>query len=91
MIQSSPLLVLKLSEYIKVFEITMVQVLGLIEDEKTFSNLVFKKSKLHKRLTTHSNLCAHMFTQIFYSVSNFPYDTVIATWKEVYIRYYVDY
>ncbi len=63
MIQSSPLLVLKLSEYIKVLEITMLQVLGLIEDEKTFSNLVFKKSKLHKGLTTHSNLCVRMFTQ----------------------------
>jgi hypothetical protein len=39
-IQSFPLLVLKLIEYIKVVEIVMVQVLGLVEDERTFNNLV---------------------------------------------------
>jgi hypothetical protein len=89
-IQSSPLLVLKLSEYIKVVGITMVQVLGLIEDERTFNNLVFMKSKLHKRLTTHLDLRA-MFTHNFYNVNNFPYDATFTTWKEVYIRYHVDY
>jgi hypothetical protein len=44
-IQSSLLLVLKLSEYIKVTEITLMQVLSLVEDEKTFSNLAFMKSE----------------------------------------------
>jgi hypothetical protein len=39
----------------------MVQILGSIEDERTFSNLVFMKSKLHKKLTTHLNLCVRMF------------------------------
>jgi hypothetical protein len=90
MIQSSPFLVLKLSEYIKVVEITMMQVLGLIEDEKTFNNLFFKKSKLHKGLNTHFDLCVRMFTQNFNNANNFLYDAVITTWKEVYIRYYVD-
>ncbi len=60
-IQSFPLLVLKLSEYIKVVEIAMVQVLGLIEDERTFNNLVFMKSKMRTRLTTHLDLCVCMF------------------------------
>ncbi len=69
-IQSSPFLVLKLNEYIKVVEI-MVQVLGLVEDERTFSNLAFMKSKLCKRLTTHLDLCVHMFIHNFYNVSNF--------------------
>jgi hypothetical protein len=45
--QSSPLLVLKLIEYMKVIEIVMVQVLGLVKDERTFKNLAFMKSKLH--------------------------------------------
>jgi hypothetical protein len=61
-IQFSPLLVLKLNEYIKVVEIIMVQVLGSIEDERTFSNLTFMKSKLTNRLTTHLDLCVRMFT-----------------------------
>jgi hypothetical protein len=65
------LLVLKLREYVKVAEIAMVQVLGLVEDERTFNNLAFMKSKLGNIITTHLNLCVRMFTQNFYNVSNF--------------------
>ncbi len=46
-IQFSTLLVEKLSEYMKVVEIAMEMVLGSMEDEKTFNNLAFMKSKLH--------------------------------------------
>jgi hypothetical protein len=63
-IQSSPLLVLKVNEYIKVAEIVMVQVLGSVEDERTFSNLAFMNNKLHNKLTTHLDLCV-MFIQNF--------------------------
>jgi hypothetical protein len=68
----------------KVIEIVMVQVLGSMEDEKTFNNLAFMKSKLHNWLTTHLNLCMRMFIQNFYNVT---YDATIATWKKVCIRY----
>jgi hypothetical protein len=61
-IQFSPLLVLKLSEYIKVVEIPMVQNLGSIENERTFNNLTFMKNKLCNGLTTHLNLCVRIFT-----------------------------
>jgi hypothetical protein len=63
-IQSSSLLVLKVNEYIKVAEIVMVQVLGSVEDERTFSNLAFMNNKLHNKLTTHLDLCV-MFIQNF--------------------------
>jgi hypothetical protein len=46
-VQSSSLLILKLDEYLKVDEIIMVQVLGSMEDERTFKNLAFMKSKLY--------------------------------------------
>jgi hypothetical protein len=59
-IQSLPLLVLKLNEYLKVAKIVMVQVLGLIEDEKTFSNLAFMKNKLYNQLTPQFDVCAHV-------------------------------
>jgi hypothetical protein len=49
----------------KVTKIAMVQVLGLVEDERTFSNLAFMKNKLHNQLTTHFDLCVQMFTQNF--------------------------
>jgi hypothetical protein len=44
----------------KVAKIVMVQVLGLVEGEKTFSNLAFKKSKSYNRLTPQSDVCAHV-------------------------------
>jgi hypothetical protein len=81
-IQSFALLVQKLNEYMKVVKIAMVMVLGSVDDERTFSNLAFMKSKLHNYLTTHLDLCVHMFTHNIYTVTNFPYDVVITTWKE---------
>lgn len=59
-IQSLPLLVLKLNEYMKVAKIVMVQVLGSVEDEKTLSNLAFMKSKLYNQLTPQFDVCAHV-------------------------------
>jgi hypothetical protein len=64
-IQFSPLLVLKLSEYMNVVEIVVLQVLGLIADERTFNNLTFLKSKLHNQLTTHFNLCCACSPKVF--------------------------
>jgi len=40
------ILVHKLKEYLKVAKIIRVQVLGVMEDEKTFNNLFFMKNKL---------------------------------------------
>jgi hypothetical protein len=89
-IQSSTLLVHKLSEYMKVVEIAMVMVLCSMEDEWTFNNLTFMKSKLCNRLTTHLDLCVHMSTQNVYIITNFPYDATIVAWKEICTRYHVD-
>jgi hypothetical protein len=82
-IQSFPILIQRLNEYLKVAEITMVQMFGLVEDKRTFNNLAFVKSKLCNQLTTYLNL----FTHNFYTIFNFLYGETIATWKEVYIRY----
>jgi hypothetical protein len=67
----------------KVVEITTVMVLGSVEDERTFINLTFMKNKLCNQLTTHLDLCVHIFTQNFYIVTNFSYDAAIVAWKEV--------
>ncbi len=82
-IQPFPLLVQRLKEYLKVAKITMLQVLGLVKDKKTFNNLAFIESNLFNQLITSVNL----FTHNFYTIFNFLYETTIATWKEVYIRY----
>jgi predicted nucleotidyltransferase len=39
----------------------MIQVLGFVEDEKTFSNLLFMKNKLQNWLATQIDLCVKMF------------------------------
>jgi len=36
----------KVNEYNKLVEIAMVEVLGFVEDERTFNNLSFMKNKL---------------------------------------------
>jgi hypothetical protein len=41
---NSFILIPKLSDYKKLAEIVMVQVLGSMEDERTFSNLTFMKN-----------------------------------------------
>jgi hypothetical protein len=38
-IRSSPIETYKLSEYIKLDEIVLIQVLGFVEDERTLNNL----------------------------------------------------
>jgi ABC-type bacteriocin/lantibiotic exporter with double-glycine peptidase domain len=62
-INSSLILNEKLSEYNKLAEITMVQVLGSIEDERTFNNLSFMKNEFQNRLTTHLDLWVRRFSQ----------------------------
>ncbi len=89
-IQYFPLLIQKLNEYIKVVKIVMVQILGSLEDEKTFNKLVFMKSKLYNQLTTHLNLCVCMFTHNLYTISIFFNDVAIVTWKKVYMKCHID-
>jgi len=44
------LLIQQLSEYMKLVEITIVLLLGFMEDEHIFSIFGFMKDKLHNRL-----------------------------------------
>jgi hypothetical protein len=43
-IKSSPIMAHKLSECIKFDEIILIQVLGFVEDERTFNNLTYMKT-----------------------------------------------
>ena len=86
-LSSNALISAKLSEFMKVAEIAHVQVLGSVEDERTFSSLSFLKSKLRNRLTTHLDLVVRMFAQDFYTLNTFPYQTAITDWKAQKVRY----
>lgn len=80
-ISANGLLSHNLSEFIKVAEIACVQVLGSVEDERTFSTLSFIKNKLRNRLTTHMELTVAMFAQKFYTIEDFPYSVCFAAWQ----------
>ncbi len=53
---SSQAIAHKMLEYVKLAKFVMVQVIGLVEDEKWFNNLNFIKSKFYNQLTTHFEL-----------------------------------
>lgn len=61
------LLCVYLSEFTKEAKLTMVQIMGFVEDEKTFPTLVFMK-KLWNWLCEHLNLVIHMYAQPFYTI-----------------------
>jgi hypothetical protein len=66
----------------KLAEITIVQMLGLMEDECTFSTLSFMKSKLRNHFNEHLHIVVEMYSQTFFTLNTFPYDTCFDNWKE---------
>jgi hypothetical protein len=50
----------KLSEYIKFDEITLIQVLGSVEDERTFNNLTYMKTSTKLSNNRPCCVCLHV-------------------------------
>jgi hypothetical protein len=65
-VSGSPFLKHKLSEFIKLAEITIILVLVFVKDECTFNIMAFMKTKLHNQLSTHLDLCTRFHTQHFF-------------------------
>ncbi len=64
-------------------EIAMVQVLGLAEDERTFSTLSFVKSKLRIHLNENLHTIVGIYSQTLYTLNTFVgYDACYDDWKE---------
>jgi hypothetical protein len=55
----------------------VVQIMGSMEDENTFSTLMFMKTKLQNQFWEHLDLVVCMFAQPFYMINTFPYDDAI--------------
>lgn len=77
---SNALLCAHLNEFVKVIELAMVQFMGLVEDERTFSTLTIMKTILRKRFCEHFDLVICMHVQPFYTFDIFPYDVAIIAW-----------
>ncbi len=87
---TSQIVVQKISKYIKLAKIVVVQVFGYVEDEWCFSSLNIMKSKLRKRLMMHLDVIIWMFTQKSYTLEIFPYDYTIEEWKATCSQYAID-
>jgi hypothetical protein len=66
----------------KLVKTIIVQVLGLVEDEHTFSTLTFMKSKLRNHFNEHLHIVVEMYSQTFFILNSFLYDTCFDDWKE---------
>jgi len=76
----STFLVLNLLEYIKLVEIIVVQVIGLVEAKWTFNTVFFMKKKLCNHLSTHLDLCTRFHSQQFFILQKNSHDQAIAKW-----------
>ena len=65
-LSSNVLISTKLSEFMKVVEIAHIQVLGSVENERTFSSLSFLKSKLRNQLTWSRLGGMHVCTRLLH-------------------------
>jgi hypothetical protein len=66
----------------KLAKLVIVQVLGSVEDEHAFSTLFFMKSKLKNRFKEHLHTIVRMYSQTFFTLNTFPYDTCFDDRKE---------
>ncbi len=68
-------------EFMKVEELIVVQIMGSIKDEITFSTLAFMKIKLWDKLNDHLDLMVHMFAiALLHCFNFFPSNDSITTW-----------
>jgi hypothetical protein len=55
--------------------------IGNVEDEQTFSNLTFMKSKLQNQLAKHLDIAICMFVQKVFIKKKFPFQIAITNWN----------
>jgi hypothetical protein len=65
----------------------MVMVLGFVANERTFSNLIFMKTKLCNCLMIHLDLVVHKYAQDFYDYGTFPFYATMKDWEDNQMRY----
>jgi hypothetical protein len=75
------LLLLKLSEFMRLAEIAITTVLGSVEDERTFSSLNFIKRKLRSQLEGNLDTTVRVFSQGYYNLESFPYAYAYNHWR----------
>jgi hypothetical protein len=63
----------RIFEYFKLVELTIVAILGSVENEHSFYTITFMKSKLRNRLTINLDMVVKMYVQDFFTLQTFPF------------------
>jgi len=79
---SSVILKNKILKYFKLVEFAIVVVVGNVEDECTFSTIIFMKSKSRNHLTTNLDLVVSMYVQCVFILQMFPFH-IVNTQKKI--------
>jgi hypothetical protein len=77
---SNALLYVHLKEFMKVAKFVVVQIMGFMENERTFLTLTFIKARLRNKLCEHLNLVIHIYAQLLNIIDTFLDDVAITTW-----------
>lgn len=88
-ITTNPIFNRKLSKFMKLAEIIIVQMFNSMEDECNFNTISSMKNKLWNKLNIHLDLNIHLFNQHFFILQSCHYNQAIAKWQGK-IRYYAD-
>jgi hypothetical protein len=63
----------RIFEYFKLVELSIVVILGNVENERLFSTITFMKSKLRNQLTINLDMVVRMYAQDFFTLQTFPF------------------
>ena len=77
------MLLSKLSEFIKLFEIAVTVVLGSYKNEQAFLNLAFVKNKIRNRLGGHLATTMKLYSQVYYILESFSFAEAYAHWRKL--------
>jgi hypothetical protein len=72
----------RLSEYMSLAELAIMQVISNVEDKRTFSTLSLIKSKFQNRPSKHLNTIIHMYAQQFYTLEISTFHDAIIDWEK---------
>jgi hypothetical protein len=74
---SNALLHVHLKEIMKVAKFVVVQIMGFMENERTFLTLTFMKVRLENKLCEHLDLVIHIYAQLLDTIDTFLNDVAI--------------
>ncbi len=69
------------TEFYKLAEITLVLIGGSVEDERTFSIVMWVKNPQRKRLHyDHLDACLRVHGQMWFDLKTFPFEKALDSW-----------